>query len=89
MYDVYGFILDRYENWGILTPTPADIDLEHHTITVNKSYQRISGRDVITPPKTPKSNRTKTIPEFLVADLQDYMNSIYDLQSTDKLLRIF
>ena len=72
----------------LLALTPADIDLEQHTITVNKSYQRLNGRDIITPPKTPKSNRTITIPEFLVADLQDYMNSIYDLQSTDRLLPI-
>ena len=40
--------------------TPADVDLEKETININKSYQRIKGRDIITPPKTPKSNRVIT-----------------------------
>ena len=27
--------------------TPADIDLSNNTITINKTFQRINGRDVI------------------------------------------
>lgn len=42
----------------LLALTPADFDFEKNTLTINKSYQRIDGRDVITEPKTPKSNRT-------------------------------
>ena len=34
-----------------------DIDLEKRIISISKSYQRLDGKDVITPPKTPKSNR--------------------------------
>ena len=41
----------------LLALTLADIDFEKSTITINKSYQRINREDVITTPKTPKSNR--------------------------------
>lgn len=72
----------------MLALTPADIDLEKRTISVTKSYQRFDGRDVITPPKTPKSRRVITIPEFLAADIKDYMDSIYDLRKNDRLLPV-
>ena len=41
----------------LLALTPADFDFEKQTVTISKSYQRIKSRDVITDPKTPKSNR--------------------------------
>lgn len=69
----------------LLALTPEDIDLEKHTISITKSYQRLSKKDVITEPKTPKSKRVIHIPEFLVADIQDYISSIYGIKSTDRL----
>ena len=57
----------------MLALTSKDIDIENRTIAITKSYQRLERRDVITPPKTPKSNRIVTIPEFLAVDLQDYL----------------
>ncbi len=72
----------------LLALTPADIDFEKHTISINKSYQRLGKKDVITPPKTPKSKRVISIPEFLVADLKDYLDSLYEVQDTDRLLPI-
>lgn len=52
----------------LLALTPADIDFENKTISISKSYQRFDGKDVITLPKTPKSKRTITVPDFLLAD---------------------
>ena len=69
----------------LLALTPADINFEEKTISISKSYQRIKRKDVITPPKTPKSNRIITVPDFLLADIKDYMNSIYGLKDTDRL----
>ena len=57
----------------------------NRTIATNKSYQRLNGKDIITPPKTPKSNRIIPIPPFLCDILQDYMTSIYDLQNNQRL----
>ena len=72
----------------LLALTPADVDFENKTINISKSYQRIDGKEVITPPKTPKSKRIITVPDFLLADISDYMNSIYCLESTDRLFQI-
>lgn len=69
----------------LLALTAQDIDCEKRTLTVSKSYQRLGKKDVITPPKTPKSKRTISIPEFLVIDLKDYMWSIYGLKPEDRI----
>ena len=72
----------------LLALNPKDIDLEKRTISITKSYQRLGKKDVITPPKTPKSKRVITVPEFLAADIKDYMDSLYDLQENDRLFPI-
>ena len=72
----------------LLALNPKDVDLEKRTISITKSYQRLGKNDVITPPKTPKSKRVITIPEFLAADIKDYMDSLYDLQEDDRLFPI-
>lgn len=72
----------------LLALNPKDVDLEKRTISITKSYQRLGKKDVITPPKTPKSKRVITVPEFLAADIKDYMDSLYDLQENDRLFPI-
>ncbi len=41
----------------LLALTPNDFDLENNIMSITKSYQRIGGEDIITPPKTDKSVR--------------------------------
>lgn len=53
----------------LLALTPADFNFEKKTLRINKSYQRLEGKDVITDPKTPKSNRTIVMPDFLAAEM--------------------
>ena len=72
----------------LLALNPKDVDLEKRTITITKSYQRLGKKDVITPPKTSKSKRVITIPEFLAADIRDYIDSLYELQENDRLFPI-
>lgn len=62
----------------------ADIDFEGCNLTVNKSYQRINGKDLVTLPKTPKSIRTISIPEFLRDELKAYTEQLYGLQGHDR-----
>lgn len=69
----------------LLALTPTDIDLDKQTLTVNKSYQRLNGQDIVTTPKTPKSNRTIPIPTGLCDCLREYMSQCYELQPTDRL----
>lgn len=63
----------------------CDIDLENKTINVNKSYQRLNNKDVITPPKTPKSTRIVTIPDFLAEELKTYMQQLYKPHKHDRI----
>ena len=72
----------------LLALNPKDVDLEKGTISITKSYQRLGKKDVITPPKTSKSKRVITIPEFLAADIKDYIDSLYELQENDRLFPI-
>ena len=53
----------------LLALTPADFDFKKGTVSINKSYQRLNGRDVITTPKTEKSNRIITMPQFLIEEI--------------------
>ncbi len=45
-------------------------------VEINKSYQRIKGKDVITDPKTVKAI-VIPIPQFLADEIQDYINRLY------------
>ena len=49
----------------LLALTMEDFDFEKNTVRINKSYQRLQGQDVITTPKTPKSNRTIKLPSMI------------------------
>ena len=72
----------------LLALNPKDVDLEKRTISITKSYQRLGKKDVVSPPKTSKSKRVITIPEFLATDIKDYMDSLCDLQENDRLFPI-
>lgn len=71
----------------LLALTYNDIDLEKRTISINKSYQRLDGRDIITPPKTPKSKRIVTIPPFLAEELREYMFRLYGIMADERMFR--
>ena len=72
----------------LLALTPGDFDFEKGTVTISKSYQRINKEDVITSPKTEKSNRTITMPQFLVEEIQDYLKLQYDMGDEDRMFTI-
>lgn len=80
--------------WGglrlgeMLALTPNDVDLKTHTISITKTYYRLNGEDYITSPKTPKSVRTVNIPKFLVEELADYIRSLGDINSDDRLFPV-
>ena len=69
----------------LLALTYKDIDLETRRIDINKSFQRIDGKDVISTPKTEKSKRQIKIPKFLRDDLEEYFNSLYGIMPTDRI----
>ena len=72
----------------MLALTPTDFDFQKGTVTINKSYQRLKDWDVITPPKTEKSNRTILMPGFLVDEIQDYLKMQYDIGENDRMFTV-
>ena len=71
----------------LLALTYEDIDLKKRIISISKSYQRLDGKDVITPPKTPKSNRKITIPPFLAEELKEYCSHLYGIMPNERMFR--
>ena len=69
----------------LLALTPADFDFEKKTLRINKSYQRLQGKDVITTPKTKKSNRVIQMPDFLCDEMQDYFKQFYELEPDSRI----
>ena len=72
----------------LLALTPADFDFVKSTVSISKSYQRLNGRDIITDPKTTKSNRVIQMPEFLRDEMKDFLNSLYGVEKEDRIFTI-
>ena len=72
----------------LLALTPGDFDFEKQTVSISKSYQRIKGQDVVTDPKTAKSNRIIQMPAFLCEEMEDYIKSLYAAEPTDRIFPV-
>lgn len=72
----------------LLALTPADFDFEKETVTISKSYQCLKGQDVITSPKTDKSNRIIKMPKFLCDEMQDYLKTLYEVEQDQRVFQI-
>ena len=57
-------------------------------MSINKSYQRLNGQDLITTPKTEKSNRVITMPQFLTDEIQDYLKMLYGIGLDDRMFTV-
>ena len=72
----------------LLALTPADFDFEKCTVSITKSYQRLNGQDLITTPKTEKSNRVIKMPQFLADEMQDYLKQLYGIKPNDRMFTV-
>lgn len=72
----------------LLALTAADFDLEKKVLHITKSYQRIESEDIITDPKTPKSIRNVQMPDFLVDEIKDYIDSLYGIADDVRMFPI-
>ena len=82
---IFRFYLTKAE---LLALTPQDIDFDNKVIRITKSYQRLEGKDVITDPKTPKSKRNISMPDFLCEELKEYLGRLYGLLPTDRIFHL-
>ena len=69
----------------LLALTPKDFDFKAETVSINKSYQRLKGQDVITTPKTRKSNRVIKMPHFLCEEINEYIKMFYNVGENDRI----
>jgi len=72
----------------MLALTPSDFDFQKQTVTINKSYQRLHGDDVITTPKTKRSNRVVKMPPFLCEEIKEYIGMLYDIKLEERIFTI-
>ena len=72
----------------LLALTPADFNFERSTVSINKSYQRINKKDVITTPKTQKSIRVIQMPKFLCEEMQNYLKMLYGVERDSRIFPI-
>lgn len=60
----------------LLALTIGDYNRKEQTLTINKTLTRIGEEDVITEPKTPKSNRTVSLPHQLCIMLDEHISKL-------------
>jgi len=72
----------------LLALTAADFDFAKCIVSISKSYQRLNREDVVTEPKTPKSNRIIKMPDFLCQEIQEYLKTLYGYDPDSRLFPI-
>lgn len=68
----------------LLALTPSDI-LSTKKIDINKNYDKIKGQELFLKPKTSKSKRCISIPDFLYEDIQNYISKLYGIGKGDRI----
>lgn len=69
----------------LMALTPADFDFTVGTVSISKTYTRLRGEDIITPPKTPKSKRIVSVPTFLCDEVKAYLSTLYGLKDNERM----
>ena len=72
----------------MLALTLNDFDFEERTVSITKNYARIDGEDLFLDPKTPKSNRKITLPQFVCDLVKDYADRLYGYDPSDRLFEV-
>ena len=71
----------------LLALTQQDIDFKRKTININKTFQHIKGRYIVTEPKTRKSKRSVIMPEFLCEEIKEYIELVYKPSKDGRLFQ--
>lgn len=72
----------------LLALTSEDFDFDKKIVRITKSYQRINGQDIVTDPKTPKSNRIIQMPDFLADEIKEYLEPLYGYDPKERIFPI-
>ena len=69
----------------LLALTLSDFDQEANTVSITKSFTRLSGHDIISEPKTPKSKRVITLPGQIVEMVVEYASKLPYYEDSQRL----
>jgi integrase len=69
----------------LLALTEEDFDFTRGIVAITKNYQRVSGNDIITEPKTKSGRRTVPVPAAVMQDVEEYIPRLYDYKLGDRL----
>lgn len=72
----------------LLALTLNDFDREKKTVSITKSYVRLNKKDIISEPKTPKSNRVIALPDFIFDLLDEYLLALVDYENNERLFTV-
>lgn len=80
--------LRRSEVMGL---TEEDINVNNHTLSINKTRHIVNGKSVIQPTKTERSNRTLAIPAPLLEDIVELIEEHHgnSYNNTNYLIQLF
>ena len=76
--------LQKWEAQSYFSPE----ERSKYAVTISKTFHRSKGRDIITSPKTKKSNRTIKMPPFLCEEIREYIKMLYDIQPDERLFTV-
>ena len=69
----------------LLALSLSDFDFANRVLHITKNFVVVKRQEIIYEPKTPKSKRDITLPDFLCAIVQDYASRLVDYEPTDRL----
>ena len=72
----------------LLALTQEDIDISKKTISITKTFHHLNGRDYTTDPKTRKSKRQVSMPDFLCEEIEEYFRLVYKLRPDKRMFPI-
>lgn len=72
----------------LLALTLNDFAFEARMVSITKNFARVDGKDLFLEPKTPKSNRKITLPQFVCDMVKDYADKLYGYDLSDRLFEI-
>jgi integrase len=73
----------------MLALTLDDFDIEQNTININKNWGVRKRKNAITTTKTKSSNRVITFPIFILDLLDEFIDSLYDYETNERLFSAY
>lgn len=69
----------------LLALRKESFDFDNNTMHINKNFAKVNGQEYLLTPKTEKSDRVITLPDFLVVQLKEYLAKLPELKEKDRI----